>query len=302
MDSKIYDAIIIGGGPAGLACSIELSKKNCSCLVLEKNSKLQGKVCGDALTTYALSLLESMGINIVKMEGKKVYSKRTYKNGMCKEESFTQLFGRNYEYGVSHDTMLGCMLDFALDTGADIIYNHNCNRICRQENYYCVDGVYLSKEVVLANGVGGTSLVGGDIPNDLPVGMSARVKGKCGYSDKSFHYFRDACYEDGYAWLFPIGDQLWNIGVYGCSHKNLRQLYFDFEKTIFSNSKNYTYLRKPKGALIGATKIKETDKPTFLLAGDCAFSANYQTGEGISFAIRDGLDVANKIILRRTES
>ena len=96
--------------------------------------------------------------------------------------------------------------------------------------------------------------------------------------------------------MFPIGNELWNIGVYGCSGKNLKQLYYKFERTIFDNSDNYVYLRKPKGAVVGATKAATKSEYMYLLAGDCAFSANYETGEGISFAIRDGINVANTIL------
>ena len=296
MNSRIYDVIIIASGPAGLACAISLSQNGYSCLLIEKNIRLQGKVCGDALTTSALVLLEHIGIDIATVEGKKVYSKKEYKNGVCRERTFFELFGREFEYGVSHDDMLNCMLNNALKNGVEIVYNHECNRILRQPDCYCIDNLYFSKEVVLANGAHGLSLIGETIPNDLPVGMSARIHGKCNYSDIAFHFFYDDCYEGGYAWLFPIGNELWNIGVYGCSGKNLKQLYYKFERTIFDNSDNYVYLRKPKGAVVGATKAATKSEYMYLLAGDCAFSANYETGEGISFAIRDGINVANTIL------
>ena len=179
MNSRIYDVIIIGSGPAGLACAISLSQNGYSCLLIEKNIRLQGKVCGDALTTSALVLLEHIGIDIATVEGKKVYSKKEYKNGVCRERTFFELFGREFEYGVSHDDMLNCMLNNALKNGVEIVYNHECNRILRQPDCYCIDNLYFSKEVVLANGAHGLSLIGETIPNDLPVGMSARIHGKC---------------------------------------------------------------------------------------------------------------------------
>ena len=298
MDSKKYDAIVIGGGPAGLACSISLSRNGYSCLILEKNSSLEGKVCGDGLSTSSLTLLEEIGIDITDVEGKKVYSKKEYKNGLCLEQTYLELFGREFEYGVSHDALQKYMLEYALKNGAKIVYNHKCSSIVRQNDCICIDGLYFSKDVVLANGAYGRRLIGEHQPKDLPIGMSARIQGKCDYSDSSFHFFHDDCYEGGYAWLFPVGNEIWNAGVYGCSARNLKRLYSDFERFIFGNRDSYIYLRKPKGALVGALKVKKDEKHSFLLAGDCALSANYEVGEGISFAVRDGISAANSIICK----
>ena len=45
-----YDVIIIGGGPAGSQCAIELAKNNISVVILEKDGPGRYKPCGGGLT------------------------------------------------------------------------------------------------------------------------------------------------------------------------------------------------------------------------------------------------------------
>lgn len=294
-----YDVIIIGCGFAGLACSIQLLKNGITCMMLEKGNNLLGKVCGDGLTVSAIKYLERIDIDILSLNGKKVYSKVIHKDGESQEMYFAELFSRNYEYGISRDVLINHILGHAVELGAEIIWNHDCRSIERENNSYCIDGRYYADEVVLAGGVSSRKNLLEALPKDIPTGMSARIYGKCGYSDKSFHYFYDERYGDGYAWLFPVGEDLWNIGVYRCASRNLKKLYYNFENKIFGNDYRFSYERKPKGALIGASREKFVNEKPFWIIGDCALSASFETGEGISFAIRDGISAAERIIVKR---
>jgi len=46
-----FDVIIVGAGPAGLSCAIELQKSNLRVLLIEKNKEIGPKICGGGLTT-----------------------------------------------------------------------------------------------------------------------------------------------------------------------------------------------------------------------------------------------------------
>lgn len=58
MNTKHYEVIIVGAGPAGLMCAEVLSKSGKSVLVLEKNEKYGDKVCAGGLTRKDLALLD----------------------------------------------------------------------------------------------------------------------------------------------------------------------------------------------------------------------------------------------------
>lgn len=62
-DAKWYDAVIIGGGLAGLICAIELSRAGHRVLVLEKKEYPFHKVCGEYISNEVLGYLQSLGFD-----------------------------------------------------------------------------------------------------------------------------------------------------------------------------------------------------------------------------------------------
>jgi menaquinone-9 beta-reductase len=62
--STNLDAIILGGGPAGSAAAIELALAGHRVAIVERSLAAHDKVCGDFLSTEALSSLSSLGLNL----------------------------------------------------------------------------------------------------------------------------------------------------------------------------------------------------------------------------------------------
>ncbi len=293
-----YEVVIIGGGPAGLSCAICLGQSGISTLILEKSTFLGNKVCGDALTTLALHNLNLIGIDVESLPGHKVLSKIIYRADAVEEYAFRNLFGAEYELGISRDAFSKVMLEKALASGAKIEFEHVCRSIVKREGRYLIDDDIMAEQVVVACGAMGEKLLGSAVPQDLPFGISARIQGDCGYSTESFHYFYEEKYLGGYAWVFPLGGRTWNIGVYGCGTNRIHQLYLEHEKRVFEDG-SIIYLRKPLGAYVGATKSEPKKDNELIRIGDSAYRANYETGEGITFAIEDGMNAAREILIKK---
>jgi flavin-dependent dehydrogenase len=64
---NVYDAIIVGAGPAGATAAYFLGKKGLKVALIDKKSFPRHKPCGDAWCKPALDLLEEMGV-LSKME------------------------------------------------------------------------------------------------------------------------------------------------------------------------------------------------------------------------------------------
>ena len=298
-----YDVLIIGAGPAGLTCAIELAKKNISCLLLEKKENLAGTVCGDGVSAYSIELIKKIGISIDSLRGKTVYYKKEYRGNNSKTFSFYELFGSNYELGVSRDILDNIMLKYATEQNIPIVFNKPCKEIKKNDDgLYIINEEYGSRYLVYACGVTGGTNLGFHYSKDLPVGISGRISGVCTtLEDDTFHYFFSEKYGDGYGWIFPVGNNLWNIGVWSHNKKKeLKELYYELEKKFF-NEESFIYDRKPQGRVIGAGKFVMPDDSRAFCIGDCALSANSLSGEGISYALESGINVSNLIASQITK-
>ena len=57
-DNKIYDAIVVGLGPAGATAAYEMSRAGLSVLAIEKQTHPRYKVCGGGLSARIEQLLD----------------------------------------------------------------------------------------------------------------------------------------------------------------------------------------------------------------------------------------------------
>src|SRR5690349_8398833 len=57
---KVFDIIIIGGGPAGSTCALALANSGLQVAVFEKANFPREKVCGDAVAAYVPKVLAAI--------------------------------------------------------------------------------------------------------------------------------------------------------------------------------------------------------------------------------------------------
>ena len=59
----VWDAIVLGAGPAGAIAARQLAASGARVLLVEKKAFPRGKVCGACLNESALGVLESVGLS-----------------------------------------------------------------------------------------------------------------------------------------------------------------------------------------------------------------------------------------------
>ena len=59
-NSEIYDLIIVGGGPAGATAALYAKRRGLKTLLLDKSTFPRDKICGDALSGKAVTVLREL--------------------------------------------------------------------------------------------------------------------------------------------------------------------------------------------------------------------------------------------------
>ena len=296
---KKYDAIIVGAGPAGLSCSITLSKLGKRCLVLERKKENKGKVCGDGITSRCLTALEYLDIDIQKLldaGGKKIVYNITFYDDKTYKKKFRDDMGyRDFSIGVSRDVFDEILYLKAKEIGVDIVFDTLVNRIeYKSDKQIILNDDYETEIYINASGVLG---VDERLRRNLPVGISSRIVGEGTLKDESFYFFRNSKYGDGYAWVFPVGHNIWNIGCWSLSNRReIKSLYEEFENEIRQKYIDYEhYERKPQGALLGVGNYSDRALSDNCI-GDAALLVDQYSGEGIALAIESGINLAFRLV------
>src|SRR5215203_3965527 len=57
---RVFDACIVGAGPAGAALATHLARDGCSVLLLDRQQFPRDKVCGDLVSAKGLKMLDDL--------------------------------------------------------------------------------------------------------------------------------------------------------------------------------------------------------------------------------------------------
>ena len=63
MKRSDFDAVIVGAGPAGSVCAMELARLGRAVLLVERENFPRYKVCGGCLSAASVEILESLGLS-----------------------------------------------------------------------------------------------------------------------------------------------------------------------------------------------------------------------------------------------
>lgn len=115
-------------------------------------------------------------------------------------------------------------------------------------------------------------------------------------------YFDKEKFPFGYAWIFPKGKNLANIGL-GLEGKDLNERFRDFmEKTVKKELGNYRLLKNISGVIPWGERPIKIVKDNVLLVGDAGAMVDPISGGGIGNAMMAGEQAAKAILDRDISS
>lgn len=277
-----FDVAIVGAGPAGLSCALELQKSNLKVVILEKNKIIGPKVCAGGLT-HKISEL-----NLGLQEADRLFNSVNIAVPNCQFAiSQSQSFVGTIDRG-----RLGQILLKKISTKIKIFNNSPVIKIAKKY-LLTKDKKITFKYLVGADG--SMSLV----RRYLGLSTTKYLTGlqyllPVNYQNMQLH-FEANLFGSGYAWIFPHK----NYTSIGCGRiiseltKN-NNLLKNFQIWLAKNNIDITNCEL-QGSIINYDYHGFDFGENFLI-GDAAGFASGLTGEGIYFGIISGQEVAKKII------
>ncbi len=299
-----YDVVVIGAGPGGSMAAMTLAEEGASVLMVEKRPEIGVPVrCGEAVGTVAM---EEFGIRgderfiANKTRGVYLYSPNGTKVEMITEKPNGYVLERRY-----FDKYLAIR---AAGAGAEVRTRTYATGLIRDEGM--VRGVRLRcfdenmevgcKCVVGADGVEGKvgRWAGMDTRSplsQLTSNVQFEMVGVEVDPEVLEFYFGNSVAPKGYAWVFPKGDDVANVGL------GVR----DYSATAFEHLQRFVASKEHlrKGGIVDVVAggvpvegpIKESVANGLLLVGDAARQIDPLTGGGIYNAMHCGVIAAKTI-------
>ncbi len=283
-----YDIVIVGGGPAGLACAKTCADEGARTLVIERKKNIGKKVCAGGITWNGL---------IRKIPGfaaeKKFPSQYLYsKFQQTKITAKTPIIAT-----INREKLGKYMADLAHDAGAEI--RTSCLVKTIDKNHITVlnknkGSVEKIKYRYLVGADGASSLVRRylGIPIDFAgVGINYQIPGEL---SKMQWHLNSSLFRNGYAWVFPHSDTV-SVGAYA-DVKVMQPVLLKKNLSLWAEKNGFCIeKRAPAAKLINYDYRGWRFKGNIFLAGDAAGLASGLTGEGIYPAIISGNAIAKCI-------
>ncbi len=306
---KLFDVIICGGGPAGSTCALALADSGLKVAVIEKYNFPRDKVCGDAVAAYVPKVLNT--IHPKFKEALLDFKEKVVVNTCRIVAPNTKVIDITYsESGfisprMSFDNYLFEMasaqknITFFLDHPiTDVTIDSIKSEITVQ-----TDRTLFKGKIVIgcdgAHSVVNKKIVGTkpDL-NHYSGAVRSYYKNVTGIPDRTFelHFIKGLL--PGYFWIFPIQDNMANVGLGALSADiskqklNLRKVFQDTINTVeylkerFKNAEQIGQL-EGFGLPLGSRKVTMSGN-NFMLCGDAASLIDPLSGEGIGQAMVSG--------------
>lgn len=318
---QTFDIIIVGAGPAGCACAIQLAKALPSLRIalLDKGNFPKDKICGDALSpdvvTQVRMLSESLAMQLQQS------SDAFCIKGLTIVADKGQAFSYHFEGNPSLEMYTCPRIHFD-----NLLFLHTQQYVNIQFINNCeVKEIQIKEESLLIQTIQGQIegklVVGADGAHSVVARKLGKVQMDKGYHAGALrvyyegvqglesgtielHFINDII--PGYLWIFPLSNNSANIGLGMPSNRiseekiNLReklQYLLAHHPSLIERFRNAKPLETIKGfGLPMGGKKNIISGERFLLLGDAASLIDPFTGEGIANAIRSGRVASEHIV------
>ena len=288
----IYDALVIGSGPAGASTAYELSLSGAKVLILERAKLPRYKACGGMIP---LNFFRTLPARTQRTQ------ETLLTEGVCMGPV------RKTLSAVSKVTVAGVMRDrfdhefvlAAVDHGAELMDSTPVTGVEERPDLVLVRtrrGSFEGRVLVGADGATGIvkRILGIGSRNPPAAAMEAELKPGTGTSGREGIFADCELIRDGYAWIIPKGD-LDSIGVvsFGRDRSVVRRKLLEWMSLHGYGAEGEILHGHPIPAWRGRARFSTRRS---LLVGDAADTVDPFLGEGIRYGVISGRIAAATIL------
>lgn len=297
------DVLVIGAGPAGSSAAKHAALNGAKVLMIEKKSEIGApKRCAEGVSKDGLLKLgiepssrwvtsEIDGVRLVSPGGIDVWL----------NEDTVKL--PEMGYVVERKVFDKHMAMDAARAGADIMVKTLAKGLERKDGHVIVKAERMGEEIeikakIVIGADGPESRVGrwgglrtGTKPKDMESGAQFEMVGVEMENPKALEFYFGSVAPGGYAWVFPKGDDIANVGlaiITTLTDKSAYEHLLEFVETC-PTTKNATAVELNIGGDPVGGMIKKISSDNLLVVGDAAGMVNPLTGGGINSGMQGGL-------------
>lgn len=282
-----YDVIIIGAGPAGLACATAAASYGLTTLVLERKRILGRKVCAGGITWNGL--IKKFPLDISEKRFTKQLVTTRFQN--VSVTSPTPIIATvNREALGQRMALQATQAGVEIRLGCQVLSIENKSILCEDKTSGNQERLTFA---FLVGADGSSSLVRRSL--GLPItasgiGINYQIPGE--YSEMQWH-LDSSLFANGYAWVFPHRDTA-SIGAYVDSER-MRANTLKANLLTWADKHGYPLRQHRASAELINFDYRGWHFADIFLVGDAAGLASGLTGEGIYPAIISGETVGHFI-------
>jgi menaquinone-9 beta-reductase len=298
------EALIVGGGPAGLAAAIALRQRGIDCTVVEARSAGIDKACGEGLMPDSQAVLAQLGIHLTEVDGHPFLGIRFQNSAHHVNATFRNGPG----IGVRRPHLHTLLATRAHAAGAHLLWN---SRVQLPQPHSKTPG---ADRIAHIDGhpIRFRWLIGAD-------GQASSIRKWAGLDNarrRSFRYgFRTHYRVDPAVWAPTYVEVHWGrtgqlyltpvapdrvCAVYitrspANIHADARTRLLDEFPSIAPHLHPDGAISRPRGAVTASCKLRRVATESVALIGDASGSADAITGEGLAISFRQALALADSI-------
>ena len=316
ISETIFDVAIIGAGPAGCATAMALRNSGLKIALIDKHIFPRDKVCGDAIPGRAILCLKEIYPSFLQelsSFNKKLLTKSTacfYNN---KKVEFNWVQEAYTSARMDFDKLLFSIVKSK--TATQVFENTEIKDIIKNENGFRLETrnsktTFTATMIIGADGINGVTakkLAGYQIDRNHHVAsVRAYYKDVGDVSESRTEIYFDKKYLPGYFWIFPLNDNVSNVGFGMLSEDvvqkkiNIKKSFYDFIERSETLREKFSSAKQDGGLMgcglpLGSKWVKMTGD-NFILAGDAASLIDPASGSGIGNAILSGKLAAEQVM------